>query len=102
MEIRQQLKSRIQQIEKHIADLKQVQNSDTGASYKEASQTNDLIINYERQVHNLKEELVNLDESYITYILLSDSGIERVFTLVNKGADPFTSRISIGSPLGQT
>lgn len=98
--MKQKLVNRISSLQDKILDLKKVLANDTAASYKEASQTTEMIEVYERQVCNLRQEIANEDAGMTRYTLKHDN-IELVYFLVEFGADPFKKWISKESPLGK-
>ena len=90
---------RINKLKTRITDLKKIMAADTNASYKEASQTEDMIQVFEKQLL----ELVSIPQTnkVTTYILKDESGKKQTYFLAKANPDPFRNIISEQSPLGK-
>lgn len=99
MKQKQKLEQRIDKLQSKIIDLGKILSSDTAASFKETTQTTEMLQIYEKQICNLRQELANVDMGMKKFIL-TRNGEQRELFLVELGADPFKKWISKKSPLG--
>ena len=100
------LKTRIAKLQKRINELHGIRAGETLASFNETTQTNLSIQIYEKQLQELKKELVenklHKDKSKIRiYTILSHDGKKLKYHLTDTQPDPFNKIISRKSPLGK-
>ena len=95
------IKERIQEIDDKILSLSEVYQSDIGASYKEASQTQDIISMLERQKFELKAQLGKENQPAKEFKLKSADGEIISFKVVQANPDRQNGEISIDSSVGQ-
>jgi len=98
------LKTEIKNLEKRIEDLRQIQNADMGASFKEAVQTEEMIDVAQHRLNDLKEkhESSNGQSNLVkSYNLDSLDGKKLLVQIVNSNPDPSKNIFSAESPIGQ-
>ncbi len=99
MKQKQKLEQRISNLKSKILDLGKILSNDTAASFKESTQTTEMLQIYEKQMCSLREELANVDLGMKKY-MLTRGDVKKELLLVDIGADPFKNWISKKSPLG--
>jgi hypothetical protein len=98
--LRKQILEEIQSKEKKLLELRKILQSDTAASYKEATQTSEMIEVLELNLMDLKDMLIQ-DEQYIKMIISKDNNNnDHFFYIVEKDGDPSLMRFSTSSPFG--
>lgn len=98
--LRKQILEEIQSKEKKLLELRKILQSDTAASYKEATQTSEMIEVLELNLMDLKNMLIQ-DKQYIKMIISKDNNNnDHVFYIVGKDGDPSLMRFSTASPFG--
>jgi transcription elongation GreA/GreB family factor len=97
--LRKQILAEIQSKEKKLLELRKILQSDTAASYKEATQTSEMIEVLELNLMDLKKILDN-EKNFIKKIIAQCDNKEMVFYLVKKDGDPSLMRFSLESPFG--
>ncbi|HOY46259.1 MAG TPA: hypothetical protein PKU95_01345 [Candidatus Dojkabacteria bacterium] len=98
--LRKQILEEIQSKEKKLLELRKILQSDTAASYKEATQTSEMIEVLELNLMDLKNMLIQ-DKQYIKMIISKDdSNNDHIFYIVEKDGDPSLMRFSTASPFG--
>lgn len=96
------LKKEIQKIKSRIEELKQVANSDIGASFKEAVQTQDMIKMLEIRLHDLIEEDIGRGkDSQTSFVLKSQKGQSIRVIITDGNPDPANNIFSHESPIGK-
>jgi transcription elongation GreA/GreB family factor len=95
------IQERIIEIDAKILALSKVYQGDIGASYKEASQTQDIISFLEKQKFELKQELEKGSIASKKFILKSIDGEEISFNVVSSNPDRSNNEISVDSSIGK-
>lgn len=98
--LRKQILDEIHSKEKKLLELRKILQSDTAASYKEATQTSEMIEVLELNLLDLRDSFNNEDQ-YIKRIkaqVLEDK--VHIFYIVDKDGDPSRMRFSMASPFG--
>jgi len=96
----QEIQRKIKEIEDRIVELSKVYQSDIGSSYKEASQTQDLISMLEKQKFELKIQLEKGITVSKKFTLKSEDGEIIAFNVVSSDPDRAKGEISIQSNIG--
>ena len=95
------IQERIIEIDAKILALSKVYQGDIGASYKEASQTQDIISFLEKQKFELKQELEKGSKTAKKFILECLDGEKITFNVVSSNPDRSNNEISIESLIGK-
>lgn len=95
------IQERIIEIDAKILTLSKVYQGDIGASYKEASQTQDIISFLEKQKFELKQELEKGSITAKKFVLECLDGEIITFNVVSSNPDRANNEISIESLIGK-
>jgi len=98
--LRKQILDEIQSKEKKLLELRKILQSDTAASYKEATQTSDMIEVLELNLMDLRDSLEQFEQYSKRIIAKAHNNSEATFYIVDKDGDPSLMRFSIASPFG--
>lgn len=94
----------IESIKKRIEDLRHIMNSDMGASFKEAVQTEEMIKILEIQLRQLLHEKTSSTSGALEnsiFNLKSKQGKIITVTITTSSPDPSKNIFSANSPIGQ-
>ena len=96
----QEIQNKIVEIETRIDELNKVYQSDIGSSFKEASQTQDLISMLEKQKFELKTQLEKGVTISKKFTIKCEDGETISFNVVSSDPDRSKGEISIQSHIG--
>jgi len=95
-----QIQEKLSELEKRLLVLNKTLHEDIGASYREATQTSEMIEMLEIQILDLKKEQKN-EKGILKMIQVKGNGIIKVFILLEQNGNPQELSFSISSPFGQ-
>lgn len=95
-----QIQEKLKELEQRLLVLNKTLHEDIGASYREATQTSDMIEMLELQILDLKKELKN-EKGLLKMIRATNNGLVKDFLLLEQNGDPEELSFSISSPFGQ-
>jgi len=95
------IQERIIEIDAKILTLSKIYQGDIGASYKEASQTQDIISFLEKQKFELKQELEKGSITTKKFVLECLDGEMITFNVVSSNPDRENNEISVESLIGK-
>lgn len=98
--LRKQILAEIQSKEKKLLELRKILQSDTAASYKEATQTSEMIEVLELNLMDLRDSLEQYEKYLKRIIAQGPNNSQSTFYIVDKDGDPSLMRFSIASPFG--
>lgn len=92
-------KKQIQKLRSRIKELQKIYKGDVCESYREAAQTQDMIVQYQTQLQNL----LNQEEGSLgkRFKLKTKNGLSKTFTLTDSNPDPANLIVTIDSTLGK-
>ncbi len=95
----EKIESKIKELKKRIKDLQSVYKGDVRESYREATQTQDMILQYQSQLEAMIKQQTN--NSLKTVVLKSHNGKKQIYKLTTSKPDPSNGIISLDSPIGK-
>lgn len=95
-----QIQEKLKELEQRLLVLNKTLHEDIGASYREATQTSDMIEMLELQILDLKKELKN-EKGLLKMIRATNNGLVKDFLLLEQNGDPEELSFSISSPFGK-
>lgn len=95
-----QIQEKLNELQKRLLSLNKTLHEDIGASYREATQTTEMIEMLELQILDLKNELNN-EKGLIRQIRVKNSNAIQEFYLLSGNGDPDKLSFSLSSPFGQ-
>ncbi len=96
-----QIQDKLSELKARLLELNTILHEDIGASYREATQTSEMIEMLEMQIFDLKKQLENKDGNIIRVIEVENNGSILEFILVKENGNPMDLSFSISSPYGE-
>ena len=96
-----QIKEEIVEKEQKLLELRNILQKDTAASFKEATQTSEMIEILELNLFDLKHKLAHGAEYLKMITALNQDNVEQIFYVINNDGDPAQMRFSINAPFGK-